>query len=399
MPEQRESSEDDRSAIAQRSRVVVVDLLRGLAIVLMALDHVREFLQADQVDPLDLNHTTAPLFFTRWVTHFCPSLFLLLAGTAIALSLEGRRTRAQQAQFLLARGLWLVLLELTVVHIGWQFNFHFQSALGQVIWAIGWSMVCMSILIFLPWRLTTAFGLLLICVHNAFDGVSAEQLGLPTWLWTFLHAPGGISFGSFYIHIAYPLIPWVGVMAAGFGFARLVRWESPRRIQVISAIGVAMIALFIALRGFNVYGNPTTWTPQPTPLRSLLAILNCQKYPPSLAYLLMTLGPVFAAWPLWERARGPLARFLVVFGRVPLFFYVVHLFVIHALTFAIVYAQLGSFPDWLWGFPPGHAGPGAGVSLPVLYLIWIAVVLIHYPLCRWYDDRKTRNPRSLLRFL
>jgi uncharacterized membrane protein len=395
----REPGVDAPTVLAQRSRVIVVDLLRGLAIVLMALDHVREFLQGDQVDPLDLSQTTAPLFFTRWVTHFCPSLFVLLAGTAIALSLEGRRTRLQQAQFLFVRGLWLVFLELTVVHLGWQFNFHFQSALGQVIWAIGWSMVCMSLLIFLPWWLITAFGLVLIFGHNALDGATAEQLGLPGPLWTFLHASGGISYGSFYIHIAYPLIPWVGVMAAGYGFAHLVRWNSPRRPWVISAIGIAMIALFVVLRGFNIYGNPSPWTPQSTPLRSLMAILNNQKYPPSLSYLLMTLGPVFAIWPLWERAHGSLANFLVVFGRVPLFFYVVHLFVIHAITLAIVYAQIGSFPDWLWGFPPGHAGPGAGVSLPVLYLIWIAVVLVHSPVCRWYDSLKSRRPQSLLRFL
>jgi len=160
-----------------------------------------------------------------------------------------------------------------------------------------------------------------------------------------------------------------------------------------------MLALFVVLRGCNIFGDPSPWQPQSTPLRSLMAILNCQKYPPSLSYLLITLGPVFAAWPLWERAHGPLARFLIVFGRVPLFFYVVHLFVIHAITVVIVYAQVGSFPDWLWGFPPGHAGPGAGVSLPVLFLIWISVVLIHYPLCRWYDGLKSRRPRSLLRFL
>lgn len=380
-------------------RVPVVDLLRGLAIVLMALDHVREFLQAQQIDPLDLSQTTAPLFFTRWVTHFCPSLFVLLAGTAMALGLDGRRSRRQQAQFVLVRGLWLVVLELTAVHLGWQFNVQFHSALGQVIWVIGWSMVCMSALIWLPNWLVTAIGLALIFGHNSLDSVSPESFGQFAWLWRFLHAGGGISWSSFYIHIAYPLIPWVGVMAAGFGFGRLLRWDSPARAKIISAMGILMILLFVILRGGNIYGNPSVWTPQGDPVRTLLSILNCQKYPPSLSFLLMTLGPVFATWPLWERCRGPLAHFLITFGRVPLFFYVMHLFVIHGLAMAIVYAQVGSIPDWLWQFPPGHAGPGAGVDLPALYAIWAGVVAFHYPICRWYGVLKSRHPRSVLRFL
>jgi uncharacterized membrane protein len=380
-------------------RVQVVDLLRGLAIVLMALDHVREFLQAEQFNPLELSQTTPALFFTRWITHFCPSLFILLAGTSIALGLSGRRSRRQQAQFILIRGLWLVALELTVVHLGWQFNFNFQSALGQVIWVIGWSMVCMAGLIWLPVWLVTGLGLALIVGHNAFDAVSPEAFGTYDWVWKFLHAGGGISGPNFYIHIAYPLIPWVGVMAAGFGFARLLRWESPARAWVISAIGLAMILLFAVLRGGNIYGNPSPWTPQADPVRTLLAVLNCEKYPPSLSFLLMTLGPVLAAWPIWERWQGPLARFLVTFGRVPLFFYVLHLFVIHGLAMAIVYGQVGSLPDWLWGFPPGHAGAGAGVELLALYAIWAGVVAFHYPICRWYGALKSRHPHSLLRFL
>lgn len=411
----------DVSATLPRRRVLVVDLLRGLAIVLMALDHVREFLQAEQIDPLDLSQTTPALFFTRWVTHFCPSLFILLAGAAIALSLNGRRTRREQAWFVLVRGLWLIVLELTVVHLGWQFNFQFQSALGQVIWVIGWSMICMAPLVWLPTWLVTALGLLLIFGHNAFDSIHADRFGQFAWLWQFLHDRGYISVtaeqlgplgallefchkrglinsATFGIYIAYPLIPWVGVMAAGFGFGRLLRWESPARARLISILGIAMIVLFAILRGGNVYGDPLPWTPQATPVRSLLAILNCQKYPPSLSYLLMTLGPVFAAWPLWERCHGPVSRFVVAFGRVPLFFYAVHLFVIHGLAMAIAYAQVGSIPEWLWGFPPGHAGPGCGVNLPALYLIWIGVVLAHYPLCRWYDGLKSRHPQSLLRF-
>ncbi|MFO1092288.1 MAG: heparan-alpha-glucosaminide N-acetyltransferase domain-containing protein [Planctomycetaceae bacterium] len=383
-----------------RPRVLVVDLLRGLAIVLMALDHVREFLQAAQVDPLNLNETTVPLFFTRWVTHFCPSLFILLAGASIALGLNGRRSRREQARFVFVRGVWLVILELTIVHLGWQFNFHFESALGQVIWVIGWSMICMAVLLYLPAPVVTVFGLVLIFGHNAFDTIHADRFGKYAWVWQFLHDRGYISCGKCGIYIAYPLVPWVGVMAAGFGFGRLLRWNSPARGWVIFATGIAMIAAFAILRGKNIYGDPAPWTAQETPVKTLMAILNCQKYPPSLSYLLMTLGPMLAFWPLWERSRGPLARFLVVFGRVPLFFYAVHLFVIHGLTLAIVYAQVGlPLPGWLWGFPPGHAGENCGVNLPVLYLIWIGVVLLHYPLCRRFDRLKARYPNSVLRFM
>jgi uncharacterized membrane protein len=380
-------------------RLREVDLLRGLAIVLMALDHVREFLQAEQFDPLDLSQTSVPLFFTRWVTHFCPSIFLFLAGAGIALGLSQNASPWRQFRFVLVRGIWLVVLELTAVHFGWFFNVQFQSALGQVIWAIGWSMIGMAGLIFFPAWLVTSFGVALIVFHNAFDKVSPDAFGSYAWLWRFLHAGGPISWGRFSIYIAYPLIPWIGVMAAGFGFGHLLRWKAPLRTPLIMALGMAMIALFVALRGGNIYGNPTDWTPQKTPVVTLLAILNCQKYPPSLAYLLMTLGPILAVWSVWERWRGSAADFLVTFGRVPLFFYVVHLFVIHGLTVGLVYWQTRSLPDWLWGFPPGHAGPGTGVSLSALYLIWAVVVLMHYPLCLWYGRLKAKHPRSVLRFL
>ena len=396
---QTESSDDALIRPTSPRRVPVVDLLRGLAIVLMALDHVREFLQAQQVNPLDVPQTTAPLFFTRWITHFCPSLFILLAGASIALGLSGRRSRRQQAQFLFVRGVWLIILELTVVHLGWQFNTEYQSALGQVIWVIGWSMIGMAGLIWLPSWLITAIGLAMIFGHNAFDAVSPEAFGKFDWLWKFLHAGGGISWRECYIHIAYPLIPWIGVMAAGFGLGKLLRWDSPARSWAISAIGIVMILLFAVLRGGNFYGDPADWAQQADPVRTLLSILNCQKYPPSLSFVLMTLGPMLAAWPLWERWDGPLARFLITFGRVPLFFYVVHLFVIHALAMAIVYAQVGEIPKWLWDFPPGHAGAGAGVDLPALYVIWAGVVAFHYPICRWYGALKGRHPRSPLRFL
>ena len=390
---------DANSKSESRPRLDVVDLLRGVAIVLMALDHVREFLQAEQVDPTDLSHTTVPLFLTRWITHFCPSIFVLLAGVGISLGMSGRKSRWQQSQFVLARGLWLVVLELTAVHVGWFFNFHLNAALGQVIWAIGWSMVGVALLLFLSDRYIAAIGIVLILGHNALDGIPSSRFGSLGWVWTMLHAGGPISFGKFFIYIAYPVVPWVGVMAAGVGFGHLLRLPRHTRCRLIPILGLAMILLFAILRGGNFYGNPGPWIRQSTPAMTMLSILNCHKYPPSLSFLLMTLGPTFVVWPLLEHTKGRFANFLIVFGRVPMFFYLAHLFVVHALTIGIVYAQVRSFPNWLWDFPPGHAGPGCGVSLPVLYLIWIGVVLFHYPLCLWYGAIKNRYPKSFLRFL
>lgn len=383
-------------------RLATVDLLRGVAIVLMSLDHVREFLQAEQVDPLDLSQTTPALFLTRWITHFCPAVFVLLAGAGIGLGASDAKPRTEQVRFVLVRGIWLVMLELTFVHLGWFFNWKFHAALGQVIWVIGWSMICMAGLIFLPTRWIVAIGLVLIGGHNAFDrfdALSPQIFGSWNWIWSFLHGRGLISWNGFSIYIAYPLIPWVGVMAVGWGFGRFLRGNPPDRSRRIAWAGWLLIALFAVFRGLNIYGDPSPWSPQSTPMRTLLALLNCQKYPPSLAYLLMTLGPVLAAWPLWEKCRGPLASVLMIFGRVPLFFYLVHLFVIHGLTVGIVYLQTGTLPPWLWSFPPGHAGPGTGLPLWGVYLVWLGVMLLHVPLCLWYGRLKQRNPDSMMRFL
>lgn len=380
-------------------RLEVVDLLRGIAIILMALDHVREFLQAEQINPLNLSETTVPLFLTRWITHFCPSIFILLAGVGASLGLSKNNSLLKQSMFLILRGLWLVFLELTVVHFGWFFNFQFHAGLGQVIWAIGWSMVGLGLMLFLPQRLIAIVGLLLIFGHNAFDGIPSSRFGPFGWIWTVLHAGGPVQWGGLSVYVAYPLIPWIGVMAVGFGFGDLLRTAPQSRNPIMSGIGVGLILLFVVLRGSNLYGDPVAWTPQSSTTFSVLSFLNCHKYPPSLSYLLMTLGPVLALWPLLERWCGPMADFIMTFGRVPLFFYLAHLFVIHGLTVAIVSLQMQPLPGWLWNFPPGHAGPGCGVTLPYLYLIWLAIVLIHYPLCRMYGSLKKRYPDSLLRFL
>lgn len=401
----RDTAASDSSVVA-RPRLDSVDMLRGLAIVLMSLDHVREFLSAAQMSPTDVANTTVPLFFTRWVTHFCAPVFVFLAGTGAYLyGTRGNSTR-QVATFLLTRGLWLVVLELTVVRLAWFFNFDYAGhSVGQVIWTIGWSMVVMSGLVFLPISAITTFGVLLIAFHNLFDPVTAASFGEWAWVWRFLHDGGLVTpLPGVPVHVAYPLIPWVGVMAAGYGFGALLQLPHRQRRAETLALGVILTLTFIGLRLTNVYGDPSPWASQPEAARTLLSFLNLQKYPPSLLFLLMTLGPALIVLAAADRPAGKFGRFLITFGRVPLFYYVLHLYVIHALAVGIVYLQCRETPAWLFSFPPGHAGQDSagnslGVNLPLLYAIWLGVVIALYPLCRWFAGVKRRRREFWLSYL
>lgn len=392
--------------VVARPRLDSVDMLRGLAIVLMSLDHVREFLSAAQISPTDVAQTTPALFFTRWVTHFCAPIFVFLAGTGAYLFRTRGHSSRQLAWFLLSRGLWLVVLELTIVRLAWFFNVNYGSySLGQVIWTIGWSMVVLSPLVFLPVAAIATFGVLLIALHNAFDPLAAERFGDWAWLWRFLHDGGGVTpLPGLYVHVAYPLIPWVGVMAAGYAFGALLQLPREERRRQTLSLGMMLTLTFVALRWTNVYGDPGAWAAQPEFMRTVLSFLNVNKYPPSLLFLLMTLGPALVVLALADRPAGPVGRFLITFGRVPLFFYVVHLYVIHTLAVGIVYAQTGESPEWLYSFPPGHAGLDAagnpcGVNLPALYGLWIAVVAVLYWPCRWFAGVKRRRRDAWLSYL
>ncbi len=384
-----------------RPRLDSVDMLRGLAIVLMSLDHVREFLSAAQVSPTDVAQTTLPLFLTRWVTHFCAPVFVFLAGTGAYLYRTRGHSSRKVATFLLTRGLWLVFLELTVIRLAWYFNIDYASgSVGQVIWTIGWSMVAMSGLVFLPVSAITATGLVLIAFHNSFDAVTADRFGNWAWAWRFLHAGGPITpWSGMTVYVAYPLIPWVGVMATGYGFGALLQQPLRQRRLQTCGLGVILTLTFFGLRATNVYGDPTPWTTNAESMRTFISFFNLQKYPPSLLFLLMTLGPALVALSAVDRPAGGFGKFLVTFGRVPLFYYVLHLFVIHAVAVGLIYAQYRETPAWLFSFPPGHAGEGYGYSLPVVYLIWFSVVLALYPLCRWFAGVKRRRSDVWLSYL
>jgi uncharacterized membrane protein len=395
--------------LTARARLYSVDTLRGIVMVIMALDHVRDFFHvyAKTFDPLDPTKTWTALFFTRWITHFCAPTFVFLAGTGAFLSTRRGKTKKELSWFLLTRGLWLILLELTLVRLGWFFNFDYHFVFVQVIWAIGWSMIALAGLVFLPVRWIAAFGLAMIFLHNLLDGVKARDFGVLRWLWVVLHETN-IVFPrpGFLLLMAYPLIPWVGVMAAGYAFGEILTLERERRRRILFRIGLTAVALFVALRALNVYGDPVPWSSQERgPWFTFLSFLNTQKYPPSLLFLLMTLGPSIIALALFDREREPgaLARPFATFGRVPMFYYLLHVPLMHLVAVVFAYVKYGH-AEWLflnWS-PSGQwqlAPQDYGYDLWVVYLVWLGVVVALYPLCRWFAGVKSRRRDAWLSYL
>src|SRR5689334_18087022 len=303
------------------SRLSSIDILRGLIIVIMALDHVRDYFTDVRFNPLDPTHTTAMLYATRWITNFCAPVFVLLAG--VSAYLVGRRlTTRALSRFLLTRGLWLAFLELAVISVEWTFNFRFELGLiMQVVWAIGMSMVALSGLVYLPVRVVGAIGVAICLFHNLLDGVPMPESPVLKAVWAILHVESQLAIG--YVH--YPLIPWVGVMAAGYALGSVFWMEPARRHRILVTLGASMIALFFVLRLVNVYGDPVPWTTQSDHIHTLMSFMNVKKYPPSLDYVLVTLGPMLLLLAQLENVRGWFANVLQVYGRVPLFFYVLHL--------------------------------------------------------------------------
>jgi len=382
-----------------RPRLDSVDMLRGVVMVLMVLDHTRDFFYEAKFDPTDPTQTTVALFFTRWVTHFCAPLFVFLAGSGAYLAGARGKSKPELAWFLLTRGLWLVVLELTVVRVALTFNPRSPVLLATTLWAIGWSMVGLSALVFLPLPVIAAFGIVTMAAHNLLDGVNPESLGRWRAAWIVLHQPGQVQLpGGWILFVAYPLVPWVGVIAAGYAFGRLLLLEPARRRRVLLTLGLALTLAFVALRASNLYGDPRPWTAQKSDLFTALSFLNCLKYPFSLLFLLMTLGPGIAALALLDRPTGKLTRPILIFGRVPLFFYLLQWPVLHVLAIAMALAN-GRKVDWLFkSFFPGTP-PGYGFGLPTVYLMWLVVLVLLYPACRWFAGVKQRRRDAWLSYL
>jgi uncharacterized membrane protein len=378
-------------AVVKRVRLESIDVVRGFIMILMALDHVRDFFGNSGLNPTDPATTTAPLFFTRWITHFCAPVFFLLTGTGAYLSLR-KKSKSELSGFLFTRGLWLIFLEVTVVRcLGWEFNFDYHLLILMVLWALGWAMIVLSVLVYLPAWAVTTFGIVMIASHNLFDSVGSSSV-----IWSILHVQAPVfSDPSHMILIGYPLIPWVGVTAAGYGLGQIYSWPSERRRQFLLPLGAGLGAAFVVLRAVNIYGDPSRWATQKSTAATMLSFLNTTKYPPSLLYLLMTLGPtllflwaVDAGTPLWLRPA-------LVFGKVPMFYYLLHIPLIHLLAMATCYARYGHV-HWMFEsarFPnfPITKPPDWGYSLPIIYLVWIIVVVTLYPLCRWFAGVRQRR--------
>lgn len=385
-----------------RSRNDAIDLLRGLVMVIMALDHVRDFFSNHVGDPTqDLATTTPGLFFTRWITHFCAPVFVFLAGTSAFLA-GTRRTRPELARFLLSRGLWLLVVEVTLVRWGWLFQLGFQMIVIQVIWTLGMSMILMAGLIFLPTRAVGAIGIALIAGHDLLDGLHAADFGRWSWLWNALHERTVLKPEGHVVLLVYPLIPWPGVMAAGYAFGTLYTRPAEERRRVLLRLGAALTLAFVVVRGLDGYGDPHPWTSQRTPLLTFFSFLACSKYPPSLAYLLMTLGPAIIFLGLVDGIAARWTRPFVTFGRVPFFYYVLHVPLLHTAAIGVGALVYGAGASAAFAhkilLPPAEYGR-YGFSLPVVYAAWLLVVLTLYPLCRWFAGVKARSRAAWLSYL
>ncbi len=383
---------------AGRKRLPGIDRLRGLVLILMALDHVRDFFDADSLrfSPTDLTHTYPALFLTRFVTHFCAPTFVLLAGVSAFLHGTKLASRERLAGFLATRGLWLIALDAIVVSPVWTLQFG-KFELGTL-WAIGCGLIALSGLVFLPPRAVLAIGAAITLAHNFLDPIHAADFGSFGPFWSLLHEPGPLPFGL-KGGVLYPALPWIGIMALGYGLGPLFVEPARWRERLLIRVGLAATLLFLALRGANLYGDPHPWTVQATPVMTALSFLNVTKYPPSLLYALVTLGPALLLLVALERREGRLCDMLATFGSVSFFFYVLHLYVALAAAGALAAAR-GFDPRRLGELVARGAPPDDfGVGLAGAYVVWVALVAALYPLCRWFAGVKRRRRDWWLSYL
>jgi uncharacterized membrane protein len=381
------------------ARIQSIDLLRGIVMIIMALDHVRDYFHADAFlfNPLDLSNTNVPLFFTRWITHFCAPVFVFLAGTS-AFLVGSRKGKAELSSFLLKRGIWLLVLELTVINVAWFFNFQFSLIALTVIWALGIGMIALAAAVHVPFKGILAIGILLIAGHNLLDPLKMSGSDTPAVLWSLLHEFKGFQLDPFFLFVGYPVLPWTGIMLLGYCFGKLYQPETDGayRKQILLRTGFTMIIAFVAIRLLNSYGDPFPWAVQQSGVFTLLSFLNVTKYPPSLDYILITLGPALIFLAISENLKGKLSQYVIALGRVPMFYYITHLYLIHIVAVVAALATGFEFSDmifttWVTDSPNLR---GYGFNLGITYLVWISVVLALFPLCLWYDRYKMRNKQK-----
>jgi len=385
-------------------RLESVDLLRGMAMILMALDHTRDFLGTSGVNPTDLSRASAALFLTRWITHLCAPVFFLLTGVGASLAL-GSKSRAELSRFLLTRGLWLLVLEVTVFRcLAMQFNFDYRVTMLIVLWALGWAMIVLSALVYLPRWAVGAIAIAMIALTDLLDPIKAAALGKLAPLWMFLHQQG-LLFAAHgrIVFVAYPIVPWVAVTAAGFALGGVYTWPEAKRRRFLLRMGLGLSAAFVLLRAVNGYGNPSQWAAQKSALFTVFSFFNATKNPPSLEFLLMMLGPALLLLAVLERPTPAWLRPALVYGRVPLYYFVLHFVLIHSIAVVVCAVRFGGalrmFQSPDLSQYPFNAPDGWGFGLPVVYLAWVLVVAAVYPACAWFAALKRRRSDAWLSYL
>jgi uncharacterized membrane protein len=381
---------------SKSSRIESIDLLRGIVMILMALDHVRDYFHADAFlyNPLDLTKTDPATFFTRWITHFCAPVFVFLAGTS-AFLVGTRKGKSELSSFLWKRGVWLIVLEFTVINFSWFFNVEFSFIALTVIWALGLGMILLAAAIHLPFKAILVLGIVLVAGHNLLDPIHVPGTNASSIGWALLHEANLFSLDRFLLFVGYPILPWTGVMLLGYCFGALYKADvaSGERRKFLLRTGLAMIVGFVVLRMINYYGDPSRWSEQDNAVYTFLSFINVSKYPPSLFYILVTLGPSMSFLAVSEKFSGRLTRYITALGRVPMFYYVVHIYVIHVIA---LFAALATgftlqdmiFNTWVTDSPRLK---GYGFNLATVYLVWTGVIVALFPLCIWYDRYKTQN--------
>lgn len=378
------------------NRIESIDLLRGVVMIIMTLDHVRDYFHADAYlyNPLDLDKTNFVLFFTRWVTHFCAPVFVFLAGTS-AYFVGSRKGTKDLSMFLLKRGLWLIVLEFTVINFSWFFNIHFSLLTLTVIWALAMSMIVLAGAIHLPFKIILSIGLLLVAGHNLFDDFHVTGDTPQSALWAVMHEFRGFELSRFYVFVGYPLLPWIGIMLIGYCFGKLYSPDTQQQLRqkTLYYLGFSAIIMFILIRALNLYGDLHPWVIQRDTLYTFLSFINVTKYPPSFLYVLITLGPALIFLAVSENYRGEVTQKIVGLGRVPMFYYIIHLYIIHIVA---MFAALATgfnlsdmvFTTWITDSPNLK---GYGFGLGVVYIVWLAIVIGLFPFCLWYDRYKRNH--------
>ena len=372
-------------------RLNSIDFVRGFVMVIMALDHTRDFMHVTSItqNALDLNVTTPAVFFTRWITHLCAPTFVFLSGVSAYLSFKNKNDVAASRKFLWTRGLWLIFLEFTLVNFGIWFDVRFSVFIFEVIAVIGFGFIVLSFLLNVPAKTLGFIGLGIIFLHNLFPYIPFAENSVLKTILTPLFTQTAFPFTPKTLLImGYPPIPWLGIMLTGFGAGKLFELNLDERKKYFLRIGISALFLFVIIRFINIYGNSTPWSTQKNGLYTFLSFINITKQPPSLIFCLSTLGIMFLIFYLSDGVENTFTKFVTVYGKVPLFYFLVHFYLLHTLMLIVMFTQGFTLSDLEFGTNLGRPKAASGLELSYIYLIWLSVVLVLYPVCKWYGNYK-----------